>query len=126
MMRRPVLWMVIAGVVCWVVSSAAFGAVGDRDAHVATFLGTIAPLAIAIVTWRLADQTYRRNPAALTGLMMGGFVAKMVFFGAYVVVMIKGLSQPAVPFAVSFTASFIAVYAIEALALRQLFSGNSI
>ena len=42
----------------------------------------------------LADQTYRRDPVALTGLMMAGFVGKMVFFGAYVAVMIKGLSQP--------------------------------
>ena len=115
---RPVGWMAGAGLVCWLVSTAFFGA----WAHVATLLGAAGPLTVAIVTWRMAEQTYRRNPAALTGLMMAGFVAKMVFFGAYVVVAIKGLSQPAVPFATSFTASFIAVYLIEALALRRLFA----
>jgi hypothetical protein len=46
----------------------------------------------------------------------------MVFFGAYVALVLKGLSQPAVPFAVSFTGSFVALYLIEALALRRLFS----
>ncbi len=109
--------MVGAGVVCWVAATALFGA----ETHVATLLGVIAPLVVAIVTWRLAEQTYRRNPSALTGVMMAGFVGKMVFFGAYVVVVIKGLSQPATPFAVSFTAAFIAVYLIEALALKRLF-----
>ena len=114
----PVAWMVGAGLACWLASTAVFGA----GAHVATLLGMAGPLVVAVVTWRMAEQTYRRNPAALTGLMMTGFVAKMVFFGAYVAVAIKGLSQPAVPFASSFTASFITLYLIEALALRRLFA----
>jgi len=109
--------MIGASFVWWCASTALYGAA----AHVATLLGTIGPLAVAIVTWRLAEQTYRRNPPALTGVMMTGFVGKMVFFAAYVVMVIKGLGQPAVPFAVSFTGSFIAVYAIEAFALRRLF-----
>lgn len=117
-MLGPVGWMVAAGLVWWFAATAMFGAAS----HFATLLGMVGPLAVAIITWRLAEQTYRRNPSALTGLMMTGFVGKMVFFGAYVVVVIKGLSQPAAPFAVSFTGSFIAVYLIEALALRRLFS----
>ena len=118
MMSRPVGLMVAAGLACWFGATALYGA----DAHVATLLGMAAPLVITIGTWKMAEQTYRRNPAALTGLMMAGFVAKMVLFGAYVVVVIRGLSQPAVPFAVSFTGSFIALYAIEALALKRLFA----
>jgi len=110
--------MIAAGLVCWVAATAMFGAA----THVATLLGMIGPLLVTVVTWRLAEQTYRRNPAALTSLMMTGFVGKMVFFGAYVVLVIKGLAQPAAPFAVSFTGTFIAVYLIEALALRRLFS----
>jgi hypothetical protein len=115
---KPVAWMVGAGLVSWLAATLGFGA----DTAVATFYGMIAPLIVAIVTWRMAEQTYRRNPAALTGLMMAGFVGKMVFFGAYVAVVIKGLSQPAVPFAVSFTGAFIALHLIEALALRRLFA----
>ena len=118
MTAQPVGWMVAAGLVCWFGATAMFGA----ESHLATLLGMIGPVAVAIVTWRLAEQTYRRNPSALTGVMLTGFVGKMVFFGAYVVVVLKGLSQPAAPFAVSFAGSFIAVYAIEALALRRLFS----
>lgn len=111
--------MIAAGLACWFATTAFFGV----PSHLATLLGAVAPVLVAIVTWRMAEQTFRRNPSALTGLMMTGFVGKMVFFGAYVVVVIKGFSQPAVPFAVSFTAAFISAYLIEALALRRLFAG---
>jgi hypothetical protein len=114
----PVAWMVVAGLVTWSATTAGFG-VGMVTA---TLYGMAGPLVVAIVTWRLADQTYRRNPAALTGLMMAGFVAKMVFFGAYVAVVTMVLKQPAVPFAVTFTGAFIALHLIEALALRRLFA----
>jgi hypothetical protein len=114
----PVASMVVAGLLTWLLATLGFGA----DTVVATFYGMAAPLTVAIVTWRMADQTYRRDPAALTGLMMTGFVGKMVFFGGYVAVVTKILSQPAVPFAVSFTGSFIALHLIEALALRRLFA----
>lgn len=115
---KPVASMLCAGLLAWLAATLGFGAATVT----ATFYGMAAPLAVAIVTWRLAEQTYRRDPAALTGLMMAGFVGKMVFFGAYVAVVIKVLSQPAVPFAVCFTGSFIALHLIEALALRRLFA----
>jgi hypothetical protein len=114
----PVAWMAGAGLVSWLAGTLGFGA----QAGMATFYGMAGPLVVAIVSWVLAEQVYRRDPASLTKLMMSGFVAKMVFFGAYVAVVIKGLSQPAVPFAVSFTGSFIALHVIEALALRRLFA----
>jgi hypothetical protein len=113
-----VAWMVGAGLAAWLAATLMYGA----GSHVATLLGMAGPLVIAVTTWLLAEQTYRRDPAALTGLMIAGFVGKMVFFGAYVAFVIKGLSQPAVPFAVSFTCSFIALHLIEALALRRLFA----
>jgi hypothetical protein len=115
---KPVATMVGAGLIAWSAATVGFGA----GTIAATFYGMAAPLAVAIVTWRMAEQTYRRDPAALTGLMMTGFVGKMVFFGAYVAVVIKVLAQPSLPFAVSFTGSFIALHLIEALALRRLFS----
>ena len=114
----PVAWMVVAGLVTWSAATVGFGV----ETVTATLYGMAGPLVVAIVTWRLADQTYRRDPAALTGLMMAGFVAKMVLFGAYVAVVTMVLAQPAVPFAVSFTGAFIALHLIEALALRRLFA----
>jgi hypothetical protein len=115
---KPVLWMIGAGLVTWLAATLGFGA----QTAIASFCGMAGPLAVAVTTWRLAERTYQRDPQALTGLMMAGFAGKMVFFGAYVATMIKGLSQPVMPFVVSFTSSFIALHLIEALALRRLFA----
>jgi hypothetical protein len=86
-------------------------------------LGMLAPLAATIGSWVLVDQTYRRTPDRVTALMVAGFAAKMLFFGAYVAVMLKGLALQPTPFVVSFTSYFVALYAVEAVALRRLFAG---
>ena len=46
----------------------------------------------------------------------------MVFFGVYVVVMLRGVGVRPVPFVLSFAGFFIALHAMEALFLRQLFA----
>jgi hypothetical protein len=46
----------------------------------------------------------------------------LVFFGGYVAVMLKMLGLHPIPFMVSFTGYFIALYFTEALFLRRLFS----
>ncbi len=40
----------------------------------------------------LMERTYRRNPERLTAVMIAAFAGKMVFFGAYVAVMLRVLS----------------------------------
>ena len=54
--------------------------------------GMVAPLAMAVGSWVLAARTFRARPQALTGLMIGAFGVKLVFFGAYVAVVIVVLS----------------------------------
>jgi hypothetical protein len=87
-------------------------------------LGMLAPLAAAGVSWVLIERAYQRSPERLTGLMMTGFAAKMVFFGGYVAVMLKIIGLHPVPFIASFTGYFIALYLIEALLMRRLFAGG--
>jgi hypothetical protein len=48
----------------------------------------------------------------------------MLFFGAYVTVVIKGLHLQVVPFVASFTGYFIGLYLVEALLLRRLVAGG--
>jgi len=117
---NAVAWMVGASLLPWLASAPLL----DAPARMAVLFGMVGPLFVAVTTWLLAQCTYRRNPEALTGLMIAGFAGKMVFFGAYVAVVIKVLSQPAVPFVVSFTGYFVALHMIEALALRRLFGGD--
>jgi hypothetical protein len=83
--------------------------------------GMLGPLAAAVVSWVLAERKYRRRPEALTTLMMVLFGAKLLFFAAYLTIMLRVLSLRPMPFVVSFTIYFIVLYLIEALSLRRLF-----
>jgi hypothetical protein len=85
-------------------------------------LGMLGPLVVAVASWELAERTYRRSPERLTGVMAAAFAGKMLFFGAYVTVMLMGVSLRPVPFVVSFTAYFIGLHVTEALCLRRLFA----
>jgi hypothetical protein len=118
---RTVAWM--AGVSA-LTALAAIAWFGTRIGAEVAF-GMLAPLVIAIATWVLIEQTYRRTPERVTGLMVAGFAGKMVFFGVYVAVMLKGLGLQPVPFVVSFTSYFIALHLMEAFALRRLFANGS-
>ena len=97
----------------------------EFDTGIALLLGVAGPLAAALASWLVSERTYRRSPAALTSVMIAAFAAKLVFFGAYVAVMIGVLSLRPVPFVASFTVSFIALHLVEALALRRLFAAAS-
>ena len=85
-------------------------------------LGMFGPLAETVASWVVAEQVFRRRPERLTAVMITAFAGKLVFFGAYVAVMVKGLSLRPMPFMASFTSFFIALHFVEAMALRRLFA----
>jgi hypothetical protein len=95
----------------------------ERGAGEAMLFGMLGPLAMAVGTWLLTERTYRRNPDRVTALMMAAFVAKMLFVGVYLGVMLRVLHVQPVPFVASFASYFIALYVIEALYLKRLFAG---
>jgi hypothetical protein len=81
-----------------------------------------APVVSAAGTWVVVAIAQRRNPAGVTGVMMAAFVAKMLLFGAYVVLMLTTLQLSPVPFIVTFTIYFVGLYAVEAVLFRRLFA----
>lgn len=117
---RPAWWMLGAALV----SSLAFTALPGTEGDVEVLLGMAGPLAVALGTWVLVVRTHRVHPERLTSLMIAGLVAKMVFFGVYVTVMLAVLSLDPAPFVTSFTVYFISLYAIEALCLQRLFASG--
>jgi hypothetical protein len=117
-MMKPVPVMAAASVAAWLVVAAFSGARTGVEA----LLGMLGPLGVACGTWVLMERAYRRRPELLTSVMVGALVAKMVFFAAYVAIMIRVLAVRPVPFMASFTGFFIGLYAIEALYLRRLFA----
>jgi len=119
---NEVRWMTAAGVGSWLAATAAGG--GKTAAEV--LLGMLGPLVAVIVSWVVAERTYRADPGRLTAVMVMAFAAKMMFFGAYVAVVLKGLALRPIPFVASFTGHLIGLYGMEALYLRRLFIRGTI
>ncbi len=117
---KQIAWMAGTSLAAGVVALAVAGG-GIRNE---LLLGMLGPLVVACGTWVLAERTHARDPRAVTGLMIAGFAFKMVFFGVYVVVMLRVLDVQPVPFAVSFSSYFIALHFVEALFLQRLFAGG--
>ena len=118
---KPLAAMATASGLSWVV--VAF--VVDERTGIEILFGMLGPLAATSATWVLAERIYRQRAEALTTVMATAFAAKIVFFGAYIAVMILLLRFRPVPFVVSFTSYFIGLYLMEALYLRRLFSERS-
>ena len=118
---RLVSWMAGA---CAASAALAVGIAGPAYAP-EVLLGMFGPLAETITSWVVAEQVYRRRPERLTAVMITAFAGKLVFFGAYVTVMLKLLALRPAPFMASFTGYFIALHFVEALALRRLFAGGA-
>jgi hypothetical protein len=112
------------GVTSLVAAGAAI-ALGGRGITAEVLLGMAAPLAAAGASWVLIERTFKRDPQQLTALMIGAFGAKMLFFGAYVVLMLAVVGLRPVPFIVSFTGYFIALYLTEALLMRRMFGADA-
>ena len=116
---KVVAWMVTASLLSWL----AIAAFVDQRARMAILFGMLAPLGVAAASWLMSVRAWRRNPEALTSVMIGAFVGKMVFFGVYVAAVLKGLAVAPIPFVVSFAGYFIALHVAEAMALRSMFAG---
>ena len=115
---REVWWMVGASVGSWLVAAAVL----DLRTGVDVLFGMIGPLAVASVSWVMAERTFKRSPERLTSLMIAAFAGKMVFFGTYVTFVLTVLSPRSIPFIVSFTGYFITLHLLEAIFLRRLFA----
>jgi hypothetical protein len=115
---KLVAWMGGASWASWLAAAAVV------DARMEMLLGMIGPLVVASVAWAVMERVYRRDPQRLTRVMIGAFAGKMVFFGAYVAVVIAGWSLRPIPFVVSFVCYFLALHLTEAVALRRLVSGS--
>ncbi len=118
---KPVAYMASASVLSWLIAAL----VVDQRTGIEILFGMLGPLGATVVTWVLAERVYRQRAEALTTVMATAFVGKIVYFGAYISIMLLLLRFRPVPFVLSFTSYFIGLYLMEALYLRRLFSERS-
>ena len=113
---KPVVWMAGASLISWLLMRATSQGQGDPE----VLFGMAGPLACAVGSWLAYQRAHRSAPGTLTNVMIAALAVKMVLFGGYFVVMLRGLDLRPVPFVVSFAAYFISLHAMEALFLRRL------
>jgi hypothetical protein len=92
---------------------------GDR-VNPESFFGMAGPLVAVCASWIAVKRTHHAAPERVMGVMIVWFALKLVFFGAYMAVMIRLLSLRTVPFVTAFVSYFIALYAMQALFLKRL------
>jgi len=114
---KPALWMVGAGGGAWLAVSAA------APVNPEALYGLLGPLVSAVLSWVVVYRVWSANPARLTGAMMMSFGIKLLFFGGYLVVVVRGLELRPAPFMLSFAGFFIGLHLLEALFLKRLFAG---
>lgn len=117
----PLWWMVGVSVVSWLGATAMAGAAASHE----VLYGMLAPLMATAGTWVITVITHRSRPERVTNVLIGGLAVKAIFFAVYVVVILRVLGARPLPFVVSFTAYFVALYGMEAWFLRRLFAGGT-
>ncbi len=113
---REAAWMAGAAIGSWLAVSVAGG---DR-VNPESFFGMAGPLVAVCASWIAVKRTHHAAPERVMGVMIVWFALKLVFFGAYMAVMIRLLSLRTVPFVTAFVSYFIALYAMQALCLKRL------
>lgn len=116
----PVVSMVAVAMALWGVVTLVGGARVSPEVG----FGMAAPLVAAVGSWLVTARVHAVDPARVTGVMVVAFGVKALLFGGYVVAGVRGMELRPVPFALSFAGFLIALYAVEAYFLRQLFAGS--
>jgi len=113
---KLVWWMLAGSILSSLVLSPLFGA----EARLEIWLGMLGPLASAVASWIAMERQHLRRPEGMTRLMIRAFAAKMVFFAAYIAVLLRSGWVRPIPFVVSFMGYFLSLHAAEAFGLRRL------
>lgn len=116
----PIGWMAGVSLAAWAVVTALTG----PHAHPEVMLGMLGPLVSASLAWAVMARVQAAAPERLMGVMIKALIVKMIFFGAYVVAMLRLVQLRPVPFVIAFTAYFIALHMIEAVFLKRLLAAG--
>lgn len=114
----PLAWMAGGSLISWGAVTLGGGAALNPELA----LGMAGPLTSAAATWVAVERAHAASPVRVTSVLIAGFVAKMVFFGA-LVGLVAVLELRPRPFVVSFAVYFIALHVLEAFYLRRLLAG---
>lgn len=98
----------------------AVSALGGSRVNPESLFGMLGPLVGVCASWLAIQRVHRSSPGRVMAVMIVGFALKLLFFGAYVAVMVRVAGLRPVPFVLAFVSYFIALYAMQAVFIRRL------
>ncbi len=108
-------WMLAGSVVSSFVMTALLGA----ETKLEVWLGMLGPLTAALASWIVIGRQRIRRPEGLTAVLIKAFIAKVIFFGGYITVLVRARLVRPIPFVVSFIIYFLALHVVEAIGLYR-------
>lgn len=114
---RILLYITLFSFGSWGLAAGLLTAVSAND----LFFSMAGPWLMGVLTLYFSQRTFKSDPEKLTSTMIKGFFGKILFYGAYVVILALTGTVSLVPFMVGFAVYFIVLHGIEALYLRTLF-----
>jgi hypothetical protein len=115
---KSVAWMTMGSVASWLLAMT----IVPHAPRTEWLAGMLGPLVAVAISWVAIERAHRRDASQVGAVLLVAFPVKALFFAGYVAVMLRGFAMRPVPFIVSFTCYFVALYAVEALLLQRLSS----
>jgi len=84
------------------------------------WLGMFGPMSASVITWMVIDRQKRLNPQKILKYLIQAFVLKFLFFGAYVVVIVKTNQVRPELFVSCFAFFYLALHMAEAFELHRV------
>ena len=105
---------ILTAIVFSIVSGAA-GLGAERE----IWFGMLAPTLASVVAWTAIERLRRLNPQKILKCLMLSFLIKFLFFGAYIIVVVKTTQVRPGFFVCCFAFFYLALHMTEALELRK-------
>ena len=119
------VWMVGCTILAAAILTVMVGLV-DAPVRKEIWFGMAGPTLAEGVSWIVMVRKRTRNPQALTRFLIQAFAVKVLFFAAYIVVMLKGDLVQLKPFIACFAGFYVALHLTVALGLQRMqFAGNN-
>ena len=84
------------------------------------FLGWILPVLAGAATIYFVLDAAKKNAQLVTKTIATGFVIKMIYYGATILIVFKLYSFEPVPFICSFAGFFLGLHALEAVIIKDI------
>ena len=84
------------------------------------FFGWLGPVIAGLGSMFMINQAAKKDPHSVTKSLQIGFLIKLIYYGAFIIVIFQLYAFDPVPFMCSFLGFFLGLHALEAIIIKNL------